>query len=161
MIIPLKDIDINSLLEFYFKIEPFIPWTEYGAKGKQAGIQYKIGDNQWNSAVGKHNDDDLNYSHLNSFFKNSEFENIINEFNLKRSRLMWLNPYSCYSMHRDQTPRLHIPLITNPDCYFIFKQEPPINLIAGKIYRAETRLSHTFINCSEMPRLHFIGILEN
>jgi len=160
LIIQLRDIDINALLDFYNTIEDSIIWSVSGHKGKQTGLQYKINEDQWTSAVGKHNGDDLQYNNLNTAFKNTEFENIINEYKLTRSRLMWVNPYSCYSMHQDQTPRLHIPLITNPDCYFVFKHTKPVNLKIGTVYKVETRTQHTFINCSEFPRLHFVGVLE-
>lgn len=160
MIKILRDIDISSLLTYYKKIEDLIQWTDYGHKGKQAGLQYKKEEDDWASAVGKHRDNNLDYHNLNPFFKDTEFENIINEYNIVRTRLMWVNPYACYSMHQDQTPRLHIPLITNSNCYFVFKHAKPVNLAIGNIYRVETRVPHTFINCSEFPRLHFVGVLE-
>lgn len=160
MIKILRSININTLLDYYSKIESDILWTDYGHKGKQAGLQYKENEDCWSSAVGKHVDDDLKYNNLNPFFKDTEFEKIINEYNLVRSRLMWVNPYACYSMHQDQTPRLHIPMITNPDCYFVFKHAKPVNLAMSNIYRVETRIPHTAMNCSEFPRLHFVGVLE-
>jgi len=157
----LRDINIEPLLDCYNLIESSIVWTEFGHKGRQTGLQYRTGDDQWASAVGKHIDNDLVYNNLNDSFVNTEFEKIINEYKLTRSRLMWVNPYACYSMHQDQTPRLHIPLITNPECYFVFKHAKPFNLPIGGIYKVETRIPHTFINCSESPRLHFVGVLEN
>ena len=156
----LRGININTLLDCYSKIESDIVWTEYGHKGKQTGLQYKAGDEQWSSSVGKTVDNELIYNNLNLAFKDTEFEKIINEYNIVRTRLMWVNPYACYSMHQDQTPRLHIPLITNSNCYFVVKHARPVNLAIGNIYRVETRVPHTFINCSEFPRLHFVGVLE-
>ena len=100
----LRDININTLLDCYAKIEADIVWTEYGHKGKQTGLQYKVGDEQWSSAVGKTVDNELVYNNLNLAFKDTEFEKIINEYNIVRTRLMWVNPYACYSMHQDQTP---------------------------------------------------------
>ena len=161
MIKILRDVDISSLLTYYKKIEDIIQWTDYGHKGKQAGLQYKEKEDVWASAVGKHSNNELSYNNLNPFFKDTEFETIINEYNLTRSRFMWVGPMSCYSIHQDQTPRLHIPLITNTECFLLFKLGPKlIHLDTGKIYKAETRIPHTIINCSEFPRLHFVGILE-
>ena len=68
MIKILRDIDISSLLTYYAKIEKLIQWTNYGHKGKQAGLQYKEEEDNWTSAVGKHIDDDLKYNNLNPFF---------------------------------------------------------------------------------------------
>ena len=39
LIIHLRDIDINALLDFYNKIEDNIVWSASGHKGKQAGLQ--------------------------------------------------------------------------------------------------------------------------
>jgi len=156
----LRGININTLLDCYSKMESNIAWTEYGHKGKQTGLQYKVGEDPWTSAVGRSNGGELEYTNLNLFFKDTPFEELINQYKLKRTRLMWVNPYACYSMHQDQTPRLHIPLITNSNCYFVFKHAKPVNLAIGNIYRVETRVPHTFINCSEFPRLHFVGVLE-
>ena len=78
---------------------------------------------------------------------------------------MWVNPMSCYSLHKDSTPRIHIPLITNPSCYFIFKENnTPEGIIqhlpVGSVYWTNTTVSHTFINCSELPRLHLVGVVK-
>ena len=68
---------------------------------------------------------------------------------------------TCYSMHRDTTPRIHIPMITNPECYFIFKQGIVQHMPAGSVYWTNTVEPHTFMNCSNRPRLHLIGAVEN
>jgi len=160
MITILNDIDVTELLDFYNQIEQTILWTEYGHKGRQTSLQFKEGEDPWISGLGKRESDELAYFNLNPFYKNTPFEKIINEYGLLRTRLMWMYPYACYSMHQDYTPRLHIPLVTNLDCYFIFKPATIVHLEIGKIYRAETRIPHTFINCSDSPRLHLIGILK-
>lgn len=58
----------------------------------------------WTSAVGK--GDELIYSELNPFFKNSPLEEVINRYTLKRSRLIMMRLKSCYSMHLDDTHRI-------------------------------------------------------
>jgi hypothetical protein len=160
LIKPLGTIDISSLLSCYFELEIKIQWTEFGHKGRQAGLQYKEGEDSWISAVGKSQGKELQYLKLNSFFKNTEFEKIINQFNLKKTRLMWVGPYACYSMHRDETPRVHIPLITNSDCYFVFKSGFIKYLELGNVHWVDTRYTHTFINCSDQHRLHLVGAVE-
>jgi hypothetical protein len=159
MINILRTIDITDMLSCYSKMESDIVWTSYD-KNKQTGLQYKEGEDPWLSAVGRRHANGLNFTNINPFFKNSIFEEIINEFDLVRTRLMWVGPFSCYSMHSDDTPRLHIPLITHPDCYFIYKHEKPIHLKTGNIYNVETRVLHTFMNCSDISRLHLIGELK-
>jgi hypothetical protein len=142
-----------------------INWAIHGNKGKQSGIQYKDGDDPFEGAVGKSKGDELLHNILNPLYKDSIFETIINKYSLYRTRFMWVNPMSCYSLHKDSTPRIHIPLITNPSCYFIFKENNTSNgimehLPIGSIYWTNTTFPHTFINCSDRPRLHLVGIVK-
>lgn len=157
----LDTINVQEIIESYNFLESQIQWTEYANKGKQAGLQFKLNQDHWTSAVGKRMHNDLDYNELNPVFKDTIFEDIILKYNMTRTRLMWVNGMSCYSMHRDQTPRIQIPLITNPDCYFIFKIAPPIHLIKGNVYFVDTRNYHTFVNCSELNRLHLVGSIES
>jgi hypothetical protein len=182
MIKILKNIDITDILAEYHRIESNIVWTSSGHKGKQAGLQYKPDSadpwieqtainpktnqpwtkNEWTSAVGRNQGMELEYNLLNPFFKGTIFEELINEYKLTRTRFMWVNHMSCYSIHKDSTPRVHIPLITNPECYFVFKQDTIAQLhymSVGSVYWADTRQPHTFMNCSEEPRLHIVGVV--
>jgi hypothetical protein len=160
MIKILETINEQSILDVYNTIEKDIVWTDYGPKGKQSGLQFKEGDNVWNSAVGKSIDNELDYKHINPFFKNTIFEELIIKHNLYRTRLMWVKPYACYSMHKDDSPRIHIPLITNQDSYFVFRKGTIINLRQGVVWWVDTRMTHTFMNCSDQPRLHLVGVVE-
>jgi hypothetical protein len=155
----LGPIDVSLILECYSQIEAGISWSDYVDK-KQTSLQYKFGDDIWSSSSGKSKGDELSYDCLNPFFKNTIFEEIIKKYNLKRTRLMWVSPRTCYSMHADTTPRVHIPLVTYPDCYFVFKHRQPIHLSAGHVYKVDTRLMHTFMNCTDNPRLHIVGVVE-
>ena len=161
MIKKIKKVNVDEIVSEYLKIENDLEWYDSGHKGKQCGIQYKINENHWMSAVGKGKGYELGYINLNPFFKDTIFENIISEYNIKRARLMWSGPYSCYSMHTDSTPRIHIPLITNKDCYFLFKDSPPQHMELGYSYWVDTTKYHTFINCSDAHRLHFIGVVSS
>jgi hypothetical protein len=161
MIKKIKKINHFKIISEYFKIDNKIKWTDYSHKGSQAGLQYRIDEDPWASAVGKSNGNELDFNLLNPFFKNSIFESIIEEYNLLRTRLMWSNSFSCYSMHEDTTPRIHIPLISNTNCYFLFKDSPPQHLEPGYVYWVDTTKSHTFINCSERNRLHLIGVVTS
>lgn len=135
-------------------------WTDFGHKGKQTSLQYCTGDNPWSSAVGKSHGDQTRFNNLNPVFLGTIFEELINEFDIVRSRFMWVGPFSCYSMHKDLTPRIHIPIITNPECYFVFKQGLLSHLSVGAVYEANTLEKHTFMNCSNLPRLHFVGCIK-
>jgi hypothetical protein len=183
MIKILNDIDITDILAEYYRLEPNIQWTSSGHKGRQAGLQYKPETNEWSSqskinpetnqpwtkhewtsAVGRNQGMELAYNEINPFFKDTIFEKLIVDYKMTRTRLMWVNRMSCYSIHKDSTPRVHIPLITNPECYFVFKDGEKAtltNMKVGHVYWADTRQDHTFINCSEMERLHLVGIVES
>jgi hypothetical protein len=159
MIKVVNAIDTTPILESYSKIESNMVWTEYGHKGKQTGLQFYNNEDPWSSSVGISRGRELEYDRLNPFFKDTIFEELIKEYDLKRTRLMWVYPFACYSMHGDTTPRIHIPLITNPECYFVFKNGLMEHLKIGSSYWVDTRLPHTFINCSEYKRLHLVGVV--
>jgi Aspartyl/Asparaginyl beta-hydroxylase len=160
MIKILEDLDIAPFLECYNNIEKYIQWSEF-PNGKQAGLQYRNGNNPWTDAVGKTSPDTRWTTDvvLNDLFKGTVFESIIEHYNLTRTRFMWIKPYCCYSMHRDLSPRFHIPLITNPDCYFVFKEEGLTHMEIGHAYWVDTTKEHSFMNCSKEWRLHLLGRL--
>ena len=153
-------IDTNTILKILDDLNDNIIWTDF-SQGRQAGLQYKLGEDPWTSAVGKSQGNETQYTELNLFFKDTIFETIIEKYNLKRTRLMWVNSKSCYSLHSDKTPRIHIPLITNPECYFLFKPGLLHHLTTGSVWWVNTKLHHTFLNCSDHPRLHLVGIVDN
>lgn len=79
-----------------------------------------------------------------------------------RTRIMASRAKSCYSIHKDYSPRLHLPLITNKQCNFVFAD--PAKLIhmpaTGETYWVDTRKSHTFMNGSLESRLHLVMIVK-
>lgn len=79
-----------------------------------------------------------------------------------RTRIMLSRPKTCYSIHRDYSPRLHLPLVTNDQCYFLFTNpEKMIHIPAdGKTYWVDTRKYHTFLNGSIFDRLHLVMIVK-
>ena len=161
MIKILADINARELVEEYDKLAPHIQWVDSGIKGRQSGLQYLEDEDPWSSAVGKSQGRELEYTRLNPFFTGTVFEQVINEYKLSRTRFMWVNPFSCYTIHKDTTPRVHIPLITNLGCYFVFAETGLVHLNFGKVIWVDTRKAHTFINCSEIPRLHLVGVVES
>lgn len=156
-IVTLGEIDIAPILSQFNILDHDMQWTNFGHKGSQVGLQYRAGEDPWTSAVGRSKGNEHTYTELNPFFANTIFEELIHKYKLIRSRLMWVGPYACYSMHKDETPRIHIPLITNPDCYFIFGSGSLNYMPAGKVYWVDTTKTHTFANCSSENRLHLVG----
>lgn len=165
MIKVIGNIDIDTVVNQYLIIENQIQWVKMPPYHKQAGLQYaEDSDNLWSEGTGKLKGlvtPELKYSNLNPVLRGTIFEDIINEHKLVRTRFMWVNRMSCYSMHRDLSPRIHVPIITNSECYFVLKKESEgliEHLPAGKVYWIDTRIHHTFMNCSMESRLHLIGV---
>jgi hypothetical protein len=162
MINVIDDIDIDTVVKQYLMIEGQIQWVDMPPWRKQASLQYaEESENLWAGGTGKLSGTEHQYKNLNPLLQGTIFEDIINEYKLVRTRFMWVNGMSCYSIHRDFSPRIHVPIITNPECYFVIKQgsEGLIeHLPAGKVYWTDTRKRHTFMNCSLEPRLHLIGV---
>lgn len=105
------------------------------------------------------------FCNLQPTLKGTVIEDYLNWLDVPvfRTRIMLSRPKSCYSIHRDYSPRLHLPLITNKQCNFVFTN--PAQLIHmpadGRTYWVDTRNEHTFMNGSLENRLHLVMIVEN
>lgn len=163
----LDDIDIAPILEEYHRIENKIEWLEDG-KTKQSSLQHlkdfpsfiegcgriKIEETKFGIRY-KNKETDFDVCH--EIISGTVFEDIIKKYKLKRSRLMWVKSKSCYSLHADFSPRIHIPLITNLSAMFVFRDTGIQHLLAGKVYWIDTRKMHSFANFGDTDRLHLIG----
>jgi len=85
---------------------------------------------------------------------------IIKEHDLYRVRLMNLKRKTCYTYHRDQGKRFHIPIITNENCFFIVDEELIRYPADGNYYIVNTSKKHTAINASREDRIHLIGNIK-
>lgn len=153
----------TEMVSVYQQLFDKIQWLDNPGKGRQSGVQYAEFEDPFLSSVGtlKSTRSETEYNLINPLFQNTIFEEIIKQYNLHRSRLMWVDGKSCYSIHKDKSPRLHIPLITNPDCMFIFPNRLRLDhLPVGNIYVVNTLLKHSFCNFSDTPRLHFMGCIS-
>jgi len=79
-----------------------------------------------------------------------------------RARVMLSKSKSCYSVHRDYSPRLHLPLVTNPQCNFLIVD--PLQFFHmpadGTTTWVDTRKPHTFMNGSLSDRYHLVMIVK-
>lgn len=158
----LDNIDYKQLLDCYYQFEDKILWKTDPGKTRQSGIQYSGFEDTFLSATGSLNPDrrEQEYCKLNPLFINTPFEEVIKKYNLFRARLMWVEPKTCYSIHRDLSARLHIPLVTNEDCRFVFPLESEFfHLPVGGAYSVNTNKTHSFCNFSASPRLHLLGCI--
>lgn len=96
------------------------------------------------------------------FFKNTYIEYVIDlikkDYNIYRGRFMLMPVKSSLTYHVDSTKRLHVPIITNPDCFMIIS-DVLHRLEFRKTYIADTTLKHTAVNASSKDRIHLIFCL--
>lgn len=98
------------------------------------------------------------------FFKGTYIEEVVGqlrkEYNVYRGRMMLSRYKTCLSMHTDPTPRLHVPLITNPDAFMVVDNQI-IRLPYGGTYIVDTRLPHTAINAGTKHRIHLVFCVDD
>lgn len=82
---------------------------------------------------------------------------VIESFGMYRTRVMKMKAKSCYTYHQDPTIRMHIPLITNDDCFFVIEDQVVRCPADGNTYVIDTRKKHTFVNASRQERIHIVG----
>ena len=84
---------------------------------------------------------------------------IIKDLNLYRTRVMNMEPKTCYTLHRDWTKRIHIPVITNNNCFLIINNEIKHYPADGNYYLTDTTQLHTAVNASRKNRIHIVGVV--
>jgi hypothetical protein len=85
---------------------------------------------------------------------------VLAQLGMYRSRLMRMKPKTCYSYHWDPTKRMHIPLITNEDNFFVIDDEVSRYPADGSYYLVDTTKKHTFVNASFDSRIHIVGCVD-
>lgn len=108
--------------------------------------------------------DETEFTMICDYFSKSYVSDLVqhlkDRYGVFRGRFMLMGYKTCLSMHVDNTPRLHIPLITNPDCFMVV-DDIVCRLEAQKVYLVDTRLKHTAINASAKDRLHLVFCVGN
>ena len=98
-------------------------------------------------------------------FKGSIFEELIDSMPTKvcRTRIMILKGKFTYPIHTDSHPRIHVPIITNTECAFLFPDDNYMKtmLANGDVYWANVRKRHTFVNWGDQPRVHLLMSIVN
>lgn len=111
--------------------------------------------------------DDRTHSTMLNIFKDTEIEKLfifLSDYVICRSRIFVLGQGSKaeYSIHRDPTKRLHVPILTNNTCKFNFYNDDH-NLIHedllnadGSIYIVDTTVLHKTQNTDTRDRIHIV-----
>lgn len=114
------------------------------------------------------------YKILNDSLTDTYIGSIIRKYsNFYRWRLLKIAPNRTYSIHKDAytgqiNKRIHIPIVSNPDAFFIFYDNKPddgiesvinsYNLKVGKVYEVNTTGFHTAVNYGDTDRYHLVGV---
>lgn len=85
---------------------------------------------------------------------------VLSELGMYRTRLMNMKQKTCYSYHWDPTKRMHIPLLTNENNFFVIDDEISRYPADGSYYLIDTTKKHTFVNASFENRLHIVGCVS-
>jgi hypothetical protein len=123
----------------------------------------------WYAGTGKiqvkNNDWEHGFCHIQPSLRGTVIEEYLKWLDVPvyRTRIMLSKPKGCYSIHRDFSPRLHLPLVTNKQCNFLITE--PLTMFHlppdGTTTWVDTTKHHTFMNGSTEQRLHLVMIVEN
>lgn len=122
----------------------------------------KEGEEDWHTGVGRIEDLDVkledDYVHIQPSLKGSKIEEVLKRYNGYRARIMIMHPRNVYTVHADFTKRIHIPIVTNMNCWMVWPfNQRCFQLKAGYAYETDTTKRHTFFNgdMSE-TRIHIV-----
>ncbi|MBY0383639.1 aspartyl/asparaginyl beta-hydroxylase domain-containing protein [bacterium] len=102
------------------------------------------------------------FSTLHPFYKDSYIEHLLESLPFPVTRLRWMSlaARGCYSFHKDLTWRLHIPIITSHDAFFLFRTPSELHTLEeGVCYKVDTTKTHTALNTSLEERVHLVGCI--
>lgn len=95
-------------------------------------------------------------SHLNGTYLGDIYQELSEQYNLGRYRIMALPHKKCMSWHADKNKRIHIPVVTNEKCKLVINDQA-YYLEEGYTYLADTTNYHTAFNAD--PSLLRLNLL--
>lgn len=85
-----------------------------------------------------------------------EVTNMLNEkYDAVRGRFMLLNWKTCLTYHNDFTMRIHIPIVTDKNCFMVI-EDNVYRMPYGGTYLVNTEKKHTALNASKILRTHLV-----
>ena len=94
-----------------------------------------------------------------TLFDTPYINSLIDKFKIGYTRVCILDSKKCYSLHKDISKRIHIPIETNDKCFFVIDDKVVRLPADGSVYEVDTTKIHTFVNASINPRIHIVGTL--
>lgn len=152
-----NSVNVKGILEELYsilnsnEISMYSNWEQISLQSDQTN------DNDVNVSVGKVGNlrsPETDYVH--PMFDCKVINHYMKKYGLYRTRVMQLGPKKCYSLHRDLTPRVHIPLVSDENSLMLIDNKAQ-HLEVGKIYWTDTRKMHTAINTGPNDRIHIVG----
>lgn len=126
----------------------------------QIGLQTVPGIDDPFYATGRITDKDHEEKDFTQFLFDIPYTNsVLKDLNVYRARIMRMRPKTCYTYHQDWTKRLHIPLVTNINCFLIVGDEVLRYPADGNSYVVDTTKMHTAVNASLKDRIHIVGCI--
>lgn len=130
---------------------------------KQLALQVRPGSTDpWYESCYQEKDiaPEAEYNMLNPELQGTYFADVMEAFPFPvvRARLLGVIPRHCYSVHRDESPRVHVAIETDEHAAFIFVEENRVFRVPadGNAYALDTREVHTALNGSRNLRLHLV-----
>ena len=137
----LKKIKQISLQGTYDNLDPFFgvgKWSSLGLRENYKAIDFVVPI--------------FNIPYINSIMK---------DLKMFRTRIMKLIPRECYTYHHDPTKRIHIPIVTDKNCFIVENNQIKHLPADGNYYVVDTTKMHTAFNGSEkVDRLHIVGGID-
>ena len=97
---------------------------------------------------------------VHPLFPDGTINKYIKKFGMYRARIMKLPVKMCMSIHKDRTPRVHIPIVTNSECRMMIHDQT-YHLKPGLAYWTDTTKKHTAFNGGTYPRIHLVGCVKS
>jgi hypothetical protein len=124
------------------------------------------GTTDWDSSTGtREGEDEAQWDQIHPDLAGSWWEGFLKSFPFKlyRARLMTMHPRTCYSIHVDNNPRIHIAIKTHRQARFIFTVPPAVRHIPadGTVWWVDTTKEHSAMNGSMEDRIHLVACLVN
>jgi hypothetical protein len=92
---------------------------------------------------------------------------IMENLKMFRTRIMKLVPRECYTYHYDYTKRIHIPIVTDKNCFIVENNQLKHLPADGNYYVFDTTKMHTAFNGSggingsqKVDRIHIVGGID-
>lgn len=162
----IKDMgSVGNFIGLFTQVKNLV--SQYGTEHRQIMCQTREdGKEDWYTGTGRVEElefkDEREYKYVQPTLRNTHISTIIDHLKGFRARIMIMPPKTCYSIHQDATPRVHIPIVTNLNNLIIFPSDNQMySLIPGKAMWLDTRRPHTFINGDNLlTRIHLVMCVE-